>query len=83
MHHGRKGEEEVYPNEELIKDKNNSDLYYQKRKDKLYLNKLTRDKDNNNLYYKNEGGKKEEEMNERKVESGNKKESKERQEDKK
>ena len=83
FHHGRKGKEEVYPNKELIKDKTNNDLYYQRRKEKFYLNKMTRDKDNNKLYYKKERDKKEEKVNERKEGSGDKNESKDKEKEKK
>ena len=83
FHHGRKGKEEVYPNKELIKDKNNTDLYYQKRKAEYYLNKSTRDKDNSNLYYQKKRGKKEDEISERKEGSGDKKESKDKDKEKK
>ena len=75
FHPGRKGKE-VYPNKELIKDKINIDLYYQKRKVEFYLNKSTRDKENINLYYQKEKGKKEEEVSERKEGSDDKKELK-------
>ena len=73
--HGRKGKE-VYTNKELIKDKINNDLYYQKRKVELYLNKTTRDKKNINLYYQKEEFEKKEEVSVRKEGSDDKKELK-------
>ena len=79
FHHGRRGKEEVYPNQKLIMDKNNNDLYYQRRKEEFYLNKLTMGKDNNNLHYKKERDKsrrKEQKVNERKEGSVDKNKSK-------